>query len=159
FSGTNQGVGTSSLFIAQNRNVGVGTTSPFAKLSVQANNGDTNSTVFAVASSTSGATTTLFSVSNTGAVSAASGNFTIPAIGGFTTDHASLDTFGDLTLTTGSIFITNNTFLGFGGGAGINRTVNTGVWGWVPSTNVQVQPDTALSRLSANTIGAGNGTS
>lgn len=59
---------TSSLFVSQTRNIGVGTTSPYAKLSVHGNNGDTNTTIFAVASSTVSATTTLFSVSNIGDV-------------------------------------------------------------------------------------------
>ena len=45
---------------------GVGTTTPFAKLSVHANNGDTNTTLFAIGSSTQSATTTLFSINNTG---------------------------------------------------------------------------------------------
>lgn len=49
-------------------NVGVGTTSPFAKLSVQANNGDTNRYLFAIGSSTASATTTLFSVLNNGTI-------------------------------------------------------------------------------------------
>lgn len=45
---------------------GVGTSSPFAKLSIQANAGDTSKTLFAIGSSTVSATSTLFSVSNTG---------------------------------------------------------------------------------------------
>ena len=49
-------------------NIGMSTTSPFAKFSLHANNGDTNKALFAIASSTATATTTLFSVSNTGAV-------------------------------------------------------------------------------------------
>ncbi len=48
--------------------LGVGTTSLFAKFAIQANNGDTNSTLFAIASSTAVATTTLFSVNNQGNV-------------------------------------------------------------------------------------------
>ena len=48
--------------------LGVGTSTPFARLSIQANNSDTNTTLFAIGSSTASATTTLFSVSNTGAV-------------------------------------------------------------------------------------------
>ena len=47
-------------------NVGIGTTSPFAPSSIHANNGSTNKTLFAIGSSTASATTTLFSVSNTG---------------------------------------------------------------------------------------------
>ncbi|OGG73828.1 hypothetical protein A3A40_02310, partial [Candidatus Kaiserbacteria bacterium RIFCSPLOWO2_01_FULL_54_20] len=61
--------------------LGVGTTSPFARLSVHANNGDTNQTLFAIGSSTQSATTTLFSVNNQGNTSvagtfAATGNAT-----------------------------------------------------------------------------------
>jgi len=50
YSGVNTAVGTSSLFIATSQNVGVGSTSPFAKLSVQGTAG--LGTLFAVASST-----------------------------------------------------------------------------------------------------------
>jgi hypothetical protein len=46
--------------------LGVASTSPYALLSVHANNGSTNLTLFAVGSSTASATSTLFSVSNTG---------------------------------------------------------------------------------------------
>lgn len=45
---------------------GVGTSSPFAALSVHANNGDTAITLFNIGSSTATATTSLFSVSNIG---------------------------------------------------------------------------------------------
>lgn len=45
---------------------GIGTSSPFALLSVQANNGTTNQTLFAIGSSTATATSTLFSVNNQG---------------------------------------------------------------------------------------------
>jgi hypothetical protein len=49
-------------------NIGIGTTSPFAQLSVATPNGASGSqaTLFAIASSSVSATTTLFSVSNTG---------------------------------------------------------------------------------------------
>lgn len=56
-----------------NGNLGVSTTSPFAKLSVHAFNGDANGVLFAVSSSTQSATTTLFSISNTGTTTAANG--------------------------------------------------------------------------------------
>ncbi len=46
--------------------IGIGSSSPYAKLSVQTNNGDTATTLFAIGSSTATATTTLFSISNTG---------------------------------------------------------------------------------------------
>lgn len=47
-------------------NIGMGSTSPSAKLSVHAQNGDLNTTLFAIGSSTASATSTLFSVDNTG---------------------------------------------------------------------------------------------
>jgi hypothetical protein len=52
-------------------NLGVGTTSPFARLSIQGNPTDSiiATTLFAIGSSTSAATTTLFSVDNTGLAS------------------------------------------------------------------------------------------
>ncbi|MDD2935014.1 MAG: tail fiber domain-containing protein, partial [Candidatus Pacebacteria bacterium] len=49
-------------------NVGIGTTTPFAKLSIHANNGETNTTLFNIASSTASATTSLFAVLNNGNV-------------------------------------------------------------------------------------------
>jgi len=45
---------------------GIGTSSPFAKLSIQANNGDTNTVLFAIGSSTQSATTSLFLIDNQG---------------------------------------------------------------------------------------------
>lgn len=48
--------------------VAISTTSPFAKFSIHANNGETNTTLFAIASSTQTATTTLFSINNQGSI-------------------------------------------------------------------------------------------
>ncbi len=53
------GAGTQGL-------VGIGTTTPFALLSIHALAGGSTTTLFAIASSTASATTTLFSVDNTG---------------------------------------------------------------------------------------------
>lgn len=66
-----QGTGITSV----TNNFGVGTTSPFARVSIQANPNDPvfSSTLFAVGSSTATATTTLFSVSNIGSTTI--GNF------------------------------------------------------------------------------------
>jgi hypothetical protein len=52
----------------QGGKVSIGTSSPFATLSLHTNNGSTNKTLFAIASSTSNSTTTLFAISNTGAL-------------------------------------------------------------------------------------------
>jgi trimeric autotransporter adhesin len=58
---------TSTAFqLPTSGSIGIGTSSPFAKFAVHANNGDTATTLFAIGSSTATATTTLFSVSNTG---------------------------------------------------------------------------------------------
>lgn len=52
--------------LAVSGSTGIGTTSPSAKFAVQANNGETNANLFAVASSTSIATTTFFRIDNRG---------------------------------------------------------------------------------------------
>ena len=67
-TGTSQNALITAFAITGTGNVGIGTTSPYAKLSISANNSDTNTTLFAIASSTASATTTLFSVANTGNV-------------------------------------------------------------------------------------------
>jgi hypothetical protein len=48
--------------------IGIGTSTPWGKLSVSLNNGDTNTMAFVIASSTASATTTLFVVNNIGNV-------------------------------------------------------------------------------------------
>ncbi len=48
--------------------IGIGTTTPFAKLSISANNGETNRFLFEVASSTATASSSLFSVANNGQI-------------------------------------------------------------------------------------------
>jgi hypothetical protein len=62
-----------SAFVNSSGNFGVGTSTPFAKLSIHANANDTNTTLFAIGSSTASATSTLFSISNIGNVNLASG--------------------------------------------------------------------------------------
>lgn len=71
-TGIYSGTSTSSAPILGSL-AGIGTTTPYAKLSVHANNGDTALTVFAIGSSTATATTTLFAVSNTGTTTIANG--------------------------------------------------------------------------------------
>ncbi len=67
-SSTGSAVGQSYLRVTQAGNIGIGTSSPFAKLTVHANSGETNNVLFAIASSTTNSTTTLFTVTNSGYV-------------------------------------------------------------------------------------------
>lgn len=55
--------------IGLNGNVGISSSTPFAKLSIHARDGETNRALFSIASSTASATSTFFSISNTGALS------------------------------------------------------------------------------------------
>lgn len=66
YSSTGAGTVTEGLRLTSARNLGVGSTSPQSKLVVHANNGDTNTQLFTVASSTQTATTTLYAVDNVG---------------------------------------------------------------------------------------------
>ncbi len=91
-------------------NVGVGTTTPFAKLSVHALNGETNTTLFAVASSTATATTTLFSVSNTGAITQTGG---------------ATSTFSNGINVTSGCFAINNVCVAGSGGSGTVTSIDT----------------------------------
>lgn len=98
--------------------MGVGSSSPYAKLSVHANAGDTATTLFAIGSSTSLATSTLFSVSNTGNVSLA-GRLTV---------------LGDFVLTAVASLVTSATNM-----LGIDTT--TGQLRWFDGTNTHVALD------------------
>jgi hypothetical protein len=62
------GQATSSLFMSSTGNIGVGSTTPFAKLSVHANWGENNTSLFEISSSTASATTSLFKVKYDGKV-------------------------------------------------------------------------------------------
>ncbi|MDQ3014706.1 MAG: hypothetical protein M3Q73_02495, partial [bacterium] len=55
-------------------NVGIGTTSPYAKLSIHANNGETNTTLFNISSSTVAATSSFLTVLNNGNVGIGTSN-------------------------------------------------------------------------------------
>lgn len=78
---------------------GVGTSTPYADLSVQANSGDTNYSLFTIASSTATATTTLFSVTNTGHIIASSTNPVLSSCGTTPTMKGD-DTHGEVTAGT-----------------------------------------------------------
>lgn len=72
---------TNPLIVTSTGSVGVGSTTPTGKLSVNANNTETNSTIFIVGSSTASANTTLFAVSNTGHLYASSTAPTLSSCG------------------------------------------------------------------------------
>lgn len=65
FNGTNTQIGTSSLFMAPNGFVGVGTTTPYAKFSISGAAANFTNTLFAIASSTGN---TIFNVLANGSV-------------------------------------------------------------------------------------------
>jgi hypothetical protein len=65
--------------------IGIASTSPYAKVSIHALNGETNKTLFAIGSSTASATSTLFSVSNTGSIFTVLSNGCVQAASGILT--------------------------------------------------------------------------
>ncbi len=140
--------------------IGIGSSSPYAKLSVHLNNGDTAQTAFAIGSSTATATTTLFSVSNTGvasttslvignvgstgapslAVSAANTGFYLSASNQLSASHAGSNIFAargntDFRLSSGVVLQ------------------------WASGDASSVSGDTGITRLSAGVLGFGTGAS
>ena len=80
---TNNGGAAGNVFsVTSAGNVGIGTTSPYAKLSINNSTNDpAGQALFAIASSTATATTTVFSVSNTGHIIASSTTPTLSSCG------------------------------------------------------------------------------
>jgi hypothetical protein len=145
--------GTDTKFVINtNGLVGIGTTSPYAKLSIHGINGETNTTLFAVASSTASATTTLFSVANTGAISGASGTFTVSSTG-----YASGARFTASDVNT-AFLLTNLVDIGTGitgGSQGGMRMYNDARFGW-SSTGALGTVDVAFARAAAGTVRVAN---
>ncbi len=100
FSGSNTAVGTSSLFVATSGNVGVGTTSPLAKLTVWGANTTAGILSFLVANS---ASTTGFSIDNAGNGYLA-GNFGL----GTTSPYSKLSLWGANTTSGSKVFEVTN---------------------------------------------------
>jgi hypothetical protein len=98
--GKNMGDTTGSGLFSTNGSIGVSTSTPWGKLSINANSGDTFGLVFEIASSTATATTTLFSVTNTGHIIASSTNPVLSSCGTSPTMKGD-DTHG--TVTVGSV--------------------------------------------------------
>lgn len=63
-----EGSGGTVLLLTADYKAGLASTSPFAQLSIHANSGQTFYTLFAIGSSTASATTTLFTINNTGSI-------------------------------------------------------------------------------------------
>ncbi len=95
-----------------NGNFGIGSTSPYAKLTVHANNGETNLRLFEIASSTQSATTTLFSISNAGIVGIGTSGF------GARTEKLQVD--GSMSISNGSLYRWINT---------AGTETGTSIWG------------------------------
>ncbi|MBI4414779.1 MAG: hypothetical protein HY566_00895, partial [Candidatus Kerfeldbacteria bacterium] len=123
-------------------NIGIGTSSPYAKLSIHANNGDTNTTLFAIASSTASATTTLFSISNTGALSAGTTTLTnlivsntststfagaidVNISSGTSTIASNLWVKGTLRTGTGSLYLNDTSLSAANGGFQLNTSATS----------------------------------
>lgn len=123
-------IGSTERSRLNNTGFGIGTTSPFATLSVHANPTDAviNQTIFAVASSTAIATTTVFSVANTGATQITSSN----GVTGLTVNNSSGNTGVTVASAAGTGFnagtVTTGTGLsvtGLSTGNGVNATITS----------------------------------
>ena len=151
--------GTSTLFVTQAGQIGIGTTTPNAKLSIFANLGETNTTLFNIASTTGNATTTLFSISNTGLTTIAS-NLNVQ--GGFI-DLSSNSSGGSGITSAGGHLLFNSNGSNPGAalyfGADFNVAGTGGTLGFsATGFPVNSAPDAAFSHLANSTIALGNGT-
>jgi hypothetical protein len=125
--------------VAATGTIGIGSSSPFARLTVHANNGDINTTLFAIGSSTSAATTTLFSISNTGSIFTqlasglvASNNGTLYQVSTSTSFVTSIaQTFG--TAQTGAITFATTSGSNNGQTIGLNITNSSGAFTFTPT--------------------------
>ncbi len=90
--------------------IGIGTSSPFARFAVHANNGDANTTLFAIASSTQTATTTLFSVNNVGDIVTKGAQPSVTGCGTASLTATSTDYRGSINVTAGTPTSCNVTF-------------------------------------------------
>jgi hypothetical protein len=173
FSGTNTLTATSSIYLSSKGYVGIGTTSPYANLSVMAGGNYASqalSTVFAIGSSTAGtATSTLMSInsagqlllpligsnisptlaigtSNTGFYSTIAGSNIQIAING-----TQMATYNSVGVSTLGFALTNIS----SAVSGVFNNGTTGRVGWGPTSSTF---DVGLSRYGAGILAVGNGT-
>lgn len=104
---------------SSNMEMGISSSSPFAKFGIHLNNGDTTPFAFSIGSSTQSATTTLFTVDNNGSVSVndISGDFRLEATGSLGNGYFGLTNTGE-----GDVFIVDPT-----GKVGIGTSTPQGI--------------------------------
>ena len=128
---------------------GIGTTSPFAKLSVHALDGETNTSVFAISSSTATATSSLFAVLNNGRVGVGSSSpittFSVAGDGYFSNGLG----IGTATTSQGNLRVQN--FLEAGNASTTNLTVSGNCTGCSANLVYGSGTDGALALTSGTT--------
>ena len=120
FNGTDTLTATSSVFLATNGNFGIGTSTPYARLSVAGASGGT-APLFSISTSTAAfATSTAFIVDQDGKVGIGTTTpgsvFSIGGVANFTTATSTLYAGGGINITDGC-FAIDGTCVGGGGGA------------------------------------------
>ncbi len=155
FSFLTSAAGTEVMTVMGTGNVGIGTTTPWAKFSINNSTNDTaGQPLFAVASSTASATTTIFSILNNGRIEfpgvlVGSGAFA-PTLDSTTAGIWTVqrrDTFGTNYLQFGY----DGTFSGF-------KNNSNSYYAWSSGSNAASNADTALRRNAAGVVEVDNGT-
>ncbi|MDO8552082.1 MAG: hypothetical protein Q7S01_00970, partial [bacterium] len=157
-------LGSQRMTITNAGNVGIASTSPFAKFAIHALSGETNSLLFEIASSTASATTSLFKIDNTGlttllnlvGTNATTTNF-FSTTASSTNLYSTSAAFGVLSANSAAIA---NGFL-----SNASSTITSGLFsmsGGASTTNLTASGiswlDGGLLALASSTIGAGGQT-
>lgn len=134
-------------------NIGIGTSSPFALLSISARDTTNNPTLFSISSSTSAATTTLFNILNTGftgiSTSSPGSLLSIGSLANFTTATSTFYSTGGINLTGGGCFAINGTCVGAGGSGTVTSiATNNGITGGTITTTGTI----GLAAIAANSV-------
>ncbi len=136
--------GSNQLYLKANGNVGIGTTTPSALLSLYKNSPTTNQTLFNIGTSDDGSR---FSVDEDGDVNLDGGLY--------------LGSSNSITQSWPNLFFTSNTVTGMALRSDMLRVAQGFTIGWAPTTSftTDLGPDTTFSRLSAGVIAVGTGSS